>query len=91
MDSDRFKRLVAPCLAAAIDRMGGIERVRVLSRELPEQTIYFVAGVTYGLIGTGMPNDARPRFGLDGLDSHEAMRRLLDLVRLRLETESTSS
>jgi hypothetical protein len=82
MDSDHFKRIAAPYLTAAIDRMGGIDRVRELSRDLPEQTIYFVAGVTYGLAA----NDARPRF-----DSHEEMRRLLDLVRLRIETESTSS
>ena len=88
MDSDRFKRLVAPYLTASIDRMGGIDRVRVLSRELPEQTIYFVAGVTYGLIDTGTVNETRPHFGLD---SHEEMRRLLDLVRLRLETESSTS
>jgi hypothetical protein len=82
MDSDRFKRLVAPYLTASIDRMGGVDRVRELSRDLPEQTIYFVAGVTYGLA----TNDAR-----FGLDSHEEMRRLLDLVRLHLQTESTSS
>jgi hypothetical protein len=88
MDSDRFKRLVAPYLTASIDRMGGIDRVRMLSRELPEQTIYFVAGVTFGLIDTGTVNEARPHFGLD---SHEEMRRLLDLVRLRLETESSTS
>jgi hypothetical protein len=88
MDSDRFKRLVAPYLTASIDRMGGIERVRDLSRGLPEQTIYFVAGATYGLIDTVTINEAGPRFSLD---SHEEMRRLLDLVRLRLETESSTS
>jgi hypothetical protein len=83
MDSDLFKRVVASYLTESIDRMGGIDRVRELSRELPEQTIYFVAGVTYGLIDGGAESF--------GLDAHEEMRRLLDLVRLRLETESASS
>lgn len=87
MDSDHFKRFVAPYLTTSIDRMGGIDHVRELSRELPEQTIYFVAGVTYGLIN-GSWRDKR---GGSDMFSHEEMRRLLDLVRLRLETESTSS
>lgn len=93
MDSERFKRFVAPYLTASIDRMGGIDRVRELSRELPEQTIYFVAGVTYGLlINTDQAAWRDKHGGSDTmLFSHEEMRRLLDLVRLRLETESSTS
>lgn len=75
-ESTRFKALVKPHLDRAVDLQGGIETVRQMYKSLGEPIAYFLGGIIYGALA---PLNA------------EEVRRILDLVRLRLESDSATS
>jgi len=96
MDSEAFKKEIKPHIDSAIEANGGIERVRKI-QGLMTSIIDFIAGWVAGSVlatrrskaaqlvaaahGTVMKNDL----------SHEEVRRIYDLVRLVLTTESLTS
>ncbi len=87
MDVEKFKAAVRPCLEAVIMANGGIDRVREIYRAMPS-FVDFIAGWIAGLM--------RPLSFADCATAHlrysqEELRRLYDLVRLRLDTESSTS
>jgi hypothetical protein len=100
VNNEKFKEFIAPLLDRAVNLLGGIHDVQAMYEQLPEPTIYFVTGVIHGLAPAHMPlwrNDEVPLWRNDEARSivsnftHEEKRRMLDYVRLRLETRSGSS
>ena len=91
VDNEKFKEFIAPLLDRAINLLGGEHAVQAMYDQLPEQTIYFVAGVIHGLAPARVPLwlDAEAR--TVSLFTHEEKRRMLDYVRLRFETGSSTS
>lgn len=99
MNNDKFKKFIAPLLDEIIIKLGGLDHVRELHKQMPEHIIHFVAGGVYGFVAKSYfakvpdwrdgvsPFLIREHFVLN----QEEIRRTLDLVRLRLETESASS
>jgi hypothetical protein len=86
MDVEKFKSQVRPVLEAVIAGNGGIDHVREIHRAMPS-FVDFLAGWVAGAM--------RP-FTMNDLTNHnrysqEELRRLYDLVRLRLDTESSTS
>lgn len=73
--SKQFKDLVKPQLDRAVELHGGIDKCRELYRDIPAM-LYFLAGVVFGALAPL---------------NQEEVRRLLDLVRLRLESDSATS
>ena len=87
MDSETstsFKAEVRPWLESAIERNGGIERVRKIYGLMSGATD-FIAGWTAGMV-----TRERRLTGRSDL-SHEEIRRIYDLVRLRIDSESSTS
>ena len=87
MDVENFKREVRPCIEVAIRANGGIDRIREMQRAMPA-IIDFIAGWVAGSL--------RPVRGDHMLVEHqhynqEELRRIYDLVRLRIEAESSTS
>lgn len=103
MNTDKFKKFIAPFLDEMIVKLGGLDHVRDLHTQMPEHIIHFVAGVVFGLVAKGsfavVPQwryEGSPPHTATDLRDHvvlnqEEIRRTLDLVRLRLETASASS
>ncbi len=102
MNSADFKKFITPFLDEMIVKLGGLDHVRDMYKQMPENIIHFVAGGMYGLVAKGsfavVPqwrDSVSPYLGQDIRDhvilNQEEIRRTLDLVRLRLETESASS
>lgn len=92
MNNEKFKEFIAPLLDRAINLIGGARDVQAMYDQLPEQTIYFVAGVIHGLAPARVPlwlgDEARSTVSHF---THEEKRRMLDYVRLRFETGSSTS
>jgi hypothetical protein len=94
VNNDKFKEFIAPLLDRAVDLLDGIRSVQLMFETLPEQTIYFVAGILHGL---ALSNPQRCATWRDEETStlynfsHEEKRRMLDYVRLRIETGSSTS
>jgi hypothetical protein len=85
-ESAAFKTEVKPRLESAIDANGGIDRVRRVYGMM-NSLVDFIAGWVCGLVLV-----ERQRFnGLHACLSHEETRRIYDLVRLRLESASSTS
>ena len=91
MDTVAFKLAVKPHLEAAIEANGGLDRIRKLYSAMPG-IIDFIAGWTARALwdDEGTPSCYRfeehePRLTL------EEIRRIYDLVRLAIDTESTTS
>lgn len=86
-ESTRFKAEIAPHLETAIEANGGVERVRKIYGMM-NSVIDFLAGWTSGAV-------LGARHALDRANvkqlTHEETRRIYDLVRLRLESASTTS
>ena len=74
-ESTQFKALIKPELDRAIELNGGLDRCREMYRDIPAM-LYFFAGAVYGRLAPL---------------TQEEVRRLLDLVRLRLESGSATS
>jgi hypothetical protein len=74
-ESTAFKALVKPELDWAIEQNGGIDRCREMYRDIPAM-LYFFAGIVFGQLAPL---------------TQEEVRRVLDLVRLRLESGSATS
>lgn len=103
MNTDKFKKFITPFLDEMIDKLGGLEHVRDIHKQMPENIIHFVAGGVYGLVAKGSfavvqhwrdsvsPFLAGPDLREHVVLNQEEIRRTLDLVRLRLETASASS
>lgn len=93
MNSSRFKAYITPLIDDVVTRMGGGAVVRQLIEQLPEQMTYFVAGGVVTLATTaseGWPW-REPGAPSSQVFTQEEIRRTLDLVRLRLETGSSTS
>lgn len=87
MDTEQLKAEVAPHLDEAINDNGGIERVRKIYGMMPA-TIDFIAGWTcHGVLAARRKQPDRWPPGL----THEEIRRIYDLVRLALDTGSSTS
>jgi hypothetical protein len=76
MDTEAFKKDIKPRLAAAIEAQGGIDRVRQVHSSWPG-IVDFIAGWVVRDLG-------RPA-------SLEEMRRIYDLVRLAINSDSATS
>lgn len=74
-ESTQFKALVKPELDWVIDQNGGVDRCREMYRDIPAM-LYFFAGAVYGRLAPL---------------TQEEVRRVLDIVRLRLEAGSATS
>ena len=83
MDTEALKKEVRPHLEAAIEANGGIERVRKIYGMMTG-VIDFVAGWTAARI-------VQSRLSHENKLTHEEIRRVYDLVRLRLDSESSTS
>ena len=103
MNNEKFKQFIVPFLDEMIVKLGGLDHVRELHKQMPEHIIHFVAGGVYGLVAKGS-FAAVPHWRYDGSQrrpdqdyrdhvvlNQEEIRRTLDLVRLRLETASATS
>jgi hypothetical protein len=96
VNNEKFKEFIAPLLDKIIGDLGGLRDVQAMFEQLPEQTIYFVAGAIYGLAYEKY-RQTHYAWWRDGPQTtfvsltHEERRRMLDYVRLRIETESGSS
>lgn len=106
MRNDLFKDFVAPYVGAIIEHLGGIDRVRDLHAQMPESILHFVAGGVFGLVADANIGKAEwrdphyQRVVLNRRDhpdyqrvvlNQEEIRRVLDIVRLHLETGSATS
>lgn len=106
MNNDIFKKFVAPFVDEMIEALGGAARARDLHAQLPDAIIHFVAGGVFGLVAKAGFRFAGWRSSVEAdvaymesihadrrvvVLNQEEIRRVLDLVRLRLETESTTS
>jgi len=87
MDADQFKKEVKPCIDVAINANGGIDRVREVHRSMPS-IIDFISGWVAGSL---RPAQAERLFTPHLRYSQEELRRIYDLVRLRIEAESSTS
>jgi hypothetical protein len=95
VNNEKFKEFIAPLFDKAIGLLDGIRSVQLMFETLPEQTIYFVAGVIHGLAFAD-PQQRRAIWRDEATSilynfSHEEKRRVLDYVRLRIETRSGTS
>lgn len=93
MDTEAFKKYVSPHLEAAITANGGIERVRRIYGLMSSVTD-FLAGWTCSnvLRGRAMADAFLQRPSGVAVDlTHEEVRRIYDLVRLRISSESSTS
>lgn len=97
MDTERFKAEVAPHLETALVDNGGADRVRKIYG-LMSGVIDFIAGWTCCAVVHARRNRSvqfvraargEPDLGEDL--SHEEIRRIYDLTRLRLDTGSSTS
>jgi hypothetical protein len=93
LNSDRFKAYIVPLIDDAVSRLGGGSMVRQLIDQLPEPTIYLVAGsvITLATMAEAAWPWRGPGASASRVFSHEEIRRTLDLVRLCLETGSSTS
>ena len=95
--STRFKAEVKPHLEAAIVANGGIERVRKIYGMMGGVVDFLSGWIAGGVIvdrrnkAIGIVRAARGEPELPEDLSHEEIRRIYDLVRLRLDSESTTS
>jgi hypothetical protein len=87
MDTEAFKKEVKPHLDSAIADNGGIEQVYKMHSLMPA-IVDFIAGWTAKSVQTGrrsfMQTTTRDL-------SQEEIRRIYDLVRLRIDTGSATS
>jgi len=94
LNSDLFKTYITPLIDDVVFRMGGGTMVRQLIDQLPEPTIYLIAGGVIMLAwtrGEATWSWRGPEASASRVFSHEEIRRTLDLVRLCLKTGSSTS
>lgn len=85
-ESTAFKKLIAPMVDGAIEDNGGIEAVRKVHAMMPSLTDFLAGWVARTYWG------AFPAAGINERKlTQEQVRRIYDLVRLRLDTESLTS
>jgi hypothetical protein len=87
MDVEAFKKEVRPCIEVAINANGGIDKVREMFRSMPSM-VDFIAGWVAGSLRPVQADRAmtpHQRYTL------EETRRIYDLVRLRIYSESSTS
>ena len=53
MNNADFKKFITPFLDEMIVKLGGLDRVRDMHKQMPENIIHFVAGGMYGLVAKG--------------------------------------
>lgn len=101
MNNDLFKPFIRPIIERAIDQLGGIEKVQRMFEQLQEPMLYFIAGAAHArMLSVIALTEVEPsaqhritpwRDGKTIDHTPEEIRRILDLVRLRLETGSATS
>jgi hypothetical protein len=87
MDVESFKKEVRPCIEVAINSNGGIDNIREMYRAMPS-IIDFIAGWVAGSLRPVQVDRAgtpHTRYTL------EETRRIYDLVRLRIDSGSSTS
>lgn len=95
MNNQLFKQFVSRFLDAAVDLLGGVAKVRELHETVPAFVAGYVCGMIdhaqRGIIAYWRDDDGeRSPPGFHKL-TQEEIRRVHDFIRLRLETESTTS
>ena len=91
MNNTKFKEFIDPIITGMIKDLGGVEAVRKLHEQIPMQM--FIAGAVFGCASMRLGRFPWREGATDLCEvilNQEEIRRTLDLVRLRLETESTS-
>jgi len=94
VNNDVFKTFITPFVDDMIEQAGGFEVVRDNYKRLPDAISHFIAGGVFGLVRqASVPMLWRDKFIPKGaiILNQEEIRRVLDLIRLMFETESTTS
>lgn len=101
MNNERFKRFIGRFVDDMLDHMGGEQSVRETYKLTLNEITHYIAGGVFGLVLASargvVPfwrDDVKEDYMYAGVHlvlNQEEVRRVLDLVRLRLETGSATS